>query len=40
MKGALQAADLATPNLPSRQFDATAAFYAWLGFVQPWCDDG
>ncbi len=24
--------DLATPNLPSRDFDATSAFYARLGF--------
>lgn len=29
-------ADHATPNLPSRDFDATAAFYARLGFTISW----
>ncbi|MFN3944978.1 MAG: bleomycin resistance protein [Allosphingosinicella sp.] len=28
--------DHATPNLPSRDFDATAAFYARLGFETEW----
>lgn len=32
--------DRATPNLPSRDFDATIAFYAGLGFEQRWRDDG
>lgn len=30
--------DLATPNLPSRDFAATSAFYATLGFAQTWRD--
>ena len=33
-------ADHATPNLPSRDFAATAAFYARLGFVQDYRDAG
>jgi catechol 2,3-dioxygenase-like lactoylglutathione lyase family enzyme len=32
--------DHATPNLPSRDFAATAEFYAGLGFAQGWRDDG
>lgn len=32
--------DHATPNLPSRDFDATEAFYAPLGFERTWRDDG
>ncbi len=32
-------ADFATPNLPSRSFDATAAFYAPLGFAQHFRSD-
>ena len=32
--------DHATPNLPSRDFDATLAFYAPLGFVAGWRDKG
>ncbi len=32
--------DHATPNLPSRDFAATSAFYAALGFVEGWRDDG
>jgi len=32
--------DLASPNLPSRDFEATALFYAKLGFVETWRDDG
>ncbi len=32
--------DHATPNLPSRDFDATTAFYAALGFVESWRDPG
>ena len=31
--------DNATPNLPSRSFVATAAFYAKLGFTESWRDD-
>lgn len=33
-------ADLATPNLPSRDFDATQAFYADLGFECGYRDAG
>ena len=33
-------ADHATPNLPSRDFEATSRFYAALGFVEGWRDDG
>lgn len=32
--------DHATPNLPSRDFDRTEAFYAALGFEQSWRDHG
>ena len=32
--------DHATPNLPSRDFDATEQFYAKLGFERRWRDDG
>jgi hypothetical protein len=32
--------DHASPNLPSRNFDATAGFYATLGFVSTWRDPG
>lgn len=32
--------DRATPNLPSRDFDATAGFYATLGFAMDFRDDG
>lgn len=32
--------DLATPNLPSRNFDHTERFYARLGFEREWRDDG
>ena len=32
--------DAATPNLPSRDFDATLAFYARLGFAATWRDAG
>jgi predicted lactoylglutathione lyase len=28
--------DQATPNLPSRDFEATARFYAALGFQEGW----
>jgi catechol 2,3-dioxygenase-like lactoylglutathione lyase family enzyme len=31
--------DHATPNLPSRDFAATAQFYAALGFSQSWRDE-
>jgi hypothetical protein len=32
--------DRATPNLPSRDFDVTSAFYANFGFEEGWRDDG
>jgi catechol 2,3-dioxygenase-like lactoylglutathione lyase family enzyme len=32
--------DHATPNLPSRDFDATIGFYAALGFRERWRDGG
>jgi len=32
--------DHVTPNLPSRDFTATAAFYARLGFVQEYLSEG
>jgi catechol 2,3-dioxygenase-like lactoylglutathione lyase family enzyme len=32
--------DRATPNLPSRDFEATSRFYATLGFGEGWRDDG
>lgn len=32
--------DTATPNLPSRDFDATFRFYRALGFEQAWRDAG
>ena len=32
--------DHATPNLPSRDFEATSRFYARIGFEQGWRDDG
>ena len=33
-------ADHATPNLPSRDFEATLRFYGALGFVESWRDEG
>jgi catechol 2,3-dioxygenase-like lactoylglutathione lyase family enzyme len=33
-------ADHATPNLPSRDFEATSRFYARLGFTESWRDAG
>ena len=33
-------ADHATPNLPSRDFEATSRFYGALGFVESWRDAG
>lgn len=33
-------ADVATPNLPSRDFAVTADFYARLGFAESWRDAG
>lgn len=33
-------ADFATPNLPARDFAATAAFYGRLGFAETYRDDG
>lgn len=35
-----QMADHASPNLPSRDFENTARFYAALGFVERWRDAG
>ncbi|WP_396333494.1 bleomycin resistance protein [Burkholderia anthina] len=32
-------ADLASPNLPSRDFETTSLFYAKLGFAEIWRDD-
>lgn len=32
--------DLATPNLPSRDFDVTSRFYGALGFQETWRDRG
>lgn len=32
--------DHSTPNLPSRDFEATARFYGALGFIESWRDDG
>lgn len=32
--------DFATPNLPARSFEETSGFYARLGFVEAWRDDG
>ena len=32
--------DRATPNLPSRDFEATSRFYAALGFGEGWRDAG
>jgi len=32
--------DVATPNLPSRDFEATAHFYERLGFTESWRDAG
>jgi hypothetical protein len=32
--------DHATPNLPSRKFEATSDFYAALGFTESWRDAG
>lgn len=34
------ASDRATPNLPSRNFEATARFYAAFGFSESWRDAG
>ena len=31
--------DRATPNLPSRDFEATSRFYAGLGFEEAWRDE-
>ena len=33
-------ADHATPNLPSRDFERTAQFYAQFGFTESWRDAG
>ncbi|AJY15182.1 MULTISPECIES: bleomycin resistance protein [Burkholderia] len=31
--------DIASPNLPSRDFDATSRFYAKFGFIETWRDE-
>ena len=40
MMGAVEMPNLATPNLPSRQFEITARFYEQFGFKQTWKDAG
>ena len=40
MMEAIKMPDLATPNLPSRQFEITARFYEQFGFEQTWKDAG
>jgi predicted lactoylglutathione lyase len=32
--------DHATPNLPSRDFEAPSVFYSRLGFEEDWRDEG
>ncbi|MDR8726794.1 bleomycin resistance protein [Burkholderia pseudomultivorans] len=32
--------DIASPNLPSRDFEVTSRFYAKLGFAETWRDGG
>ncbi|MEQ1768852.1 MAG: bleomycin resistance protein [Devosia sp.] len=32
--------DIATPNLPSRDFEVTSKFFAKLGFEEGWRDEG
>lgn len=32
--------DIATPNLPSRDFEVTSCFYRELGFEEAWRDEG
>jgi catechol 2,3-dioxygenase-like lactoylglutathione lyase family enzyme len=32
--------DIATPNLPARDFEKTSRFYAALGFSESWRDNG
>lgn len=32
--------DVATPNLPSRDFETTSRFFRAIGFVEAWRDDG
>lgn len=32
--------DHATPNLPSRDFETSSRFYAALGFIEGWRDEG
>ncbi|MGZ2411982.1 catechol 2,3-dioxygenase-like lactoylglutathione lyase family enzyme [Sphingomonas sp. F9_3S_D5_B_2] len=36
----MNTSDVATPNLPSRDFENTSRFYRSLGFVETWRDDG
>ena len=38
-KAVVRMTDQATPNLPARDFDATEAFYAPLGFTRRYRDD-
>lgn len=40
LTGETTVTDLASPNLPSHDFEATSRFYATLGFVETWRDDG
>ena len=40
MSGAATAGDRAVPNLPSRDFDTTVAFYGGFGFEVVFRDDG
>jgi hypothetical protein len=35
-----QMSDRSTPNIPSRSFEHSSKFYAALGFVETWRDDG
>jgi catechol 2,3-dioxygenase-like lactoylglutathione lyase family enzyme len=36
----MKISDVATPNLPSRDFETTSHFYRSLGFVETWRDEG
>ena len=40
LNGATTLADMATPNLPSRDFSVTSRFFGQLGFAETWCDEG
>jgi catechol 2,3-dioxygenase-like lactoylglutathione lyase family enzyme len=39
LEGATALADVATPNLPSRDFSVTSHFFGQLGFVETWRDE-